>query len=60
MTFVQGLGAGICCDIATVKLPTRHRIGVAEIALPVGASDIRQLTVKDDIPAKLSTAARRG
>ena len=27
MTFVQGLGAGICFDTATVKLPTRHRIG---------------------------------
>lgn len=27
VTFVAGLGAGICFDIATVKLPTRHRIG---------------------------------
>ncbi len=27
MTFVQGLAAGICFDVATVKLPTRRRIG---------------------------------
>jgi hypothetical protein len=27
MTFVQGLAAGICFDVALVKLPTRHRIG---------------------------------
>lgn len=27
MAFVVGLGAGICFDVATVKLPTRHRIG---------------------------------
>jgi hypothetical protein len=27
LTFVQGLAAGICFDVALVKLPTRHRIG---------------------------------
>jgi hypothetical protein len=32
MTFVQGLGAGICFDVATVKLPTRHRIGLSAYA----------------------------
>lgn len=32
MTFVQGFGAGICFDVATVKLPTRHHIGVAAYA----------------------------
>ena len=31
MTFVQGL-AGICFDVALVKLPTRHRIGTAAYA----------------------------
>lgn len=32
MTFVQGLAAGICFDVALVKLPTRHRIGTAAYA----------------------------
>jgi hypothetical protein len=32
MTFVQGLGAGICFDVAMVKLPTRHRIGATAYA----------------------------
>lgn len=32
LTFIQGLGAGICFDIALVKLPTRHRIGVIPYA----------------------------
>jgi hypothetical protein len=32
MTFVQGLAAGICFDVATVKLPTRHRIGAMAYA----------------------------
>jgi len=32
MTFIQGLAAGICFDVATVKLPTRHRIGAAAYA----------------------------
>jgi hypothetical protein len=27
LTFVQGLAAGICVDVALVKLPTRHKIG---------------------------------
>jgi hypothetical protein len=32
ITFIQGLGAGICFDVALVKLPTRHRIGVIAYA----------------------------
>jgi hypothetical protein len=32
MTFIQGLTAGICFDVATVKLPTRHRIGAVAYA----------------------------
>jgi hypothetical protein len=32
MTFVHGLGAGICFDVATVKLPTRRRIGAIAYA----------------------------
>jgi hypothetical protein len=32
ITFVQGLAAGICFDTATVKLPTRHRIGATAYA----------------------------
>jgi hypothetical protein len=32
MTFVQGLAAGICFDVATVKLPTRQRIGAMAYA----------------------------
>jgi hypothetical protein len=32
LTFVQGLAAGICFDVATVKLPTRHRIGTLAYA----------------------------
>lgn len=27
LTFMQGLSAGICFDVAFVKLPTRHKIG---------------------------------
>jgi tetratricopeptide (TPR) repeat protein len=27
-TFIHGLGAGLCFDVALVKLPTRHRIGI--------------------------------
>lgn len=32
MIFVQGLAAGICFDVATVKLPTRRRIGAVAYA----------------------------
>jgi hypothetical protein len=32
MTFIQGLGAGICLDTAIVKLPTRRRIGAVAYA----------------------------
>jgi hypothetical protein len=32
VTFVVGLAAGICFDVATVKLPTRHRIGTVAYA----------------------------
>ena len=32
LTFVHGLAAGICFDVATVKLPTRRRIGVLAYA----------------------------
>ena len=32
VTLVQGLAAGICFDTATVKLPTRHRIGAIAYA----------------------------
>lgn len=32
MTFVQGLAAGICFDVAMVKLPTRRRIGAVAYA----------------------------
>jgi len=31
-TFIHGLGAGLCFDVALVKLPTRHRIGVIPYA----------------------------
>ncbi len=32
LTFIQGIGAGICFDTALVKLPTRQRIGVIPYA----------------------------
>jgi hypothetical protein len=32
ITFLQGIGAGICVDVALVKLPTRHRIGTVAYA----------------------------
>lgn len=32
ITFVQGIGAGICLDVALVKLPTRRRIGTLAYA----------------------------
>lgn len=32
MIFVHGLAAGICFDVATVKLPTRRRIGAVAYA----------------------------
>jgi hypothetical protein len=32
LTFIQGIGAGICFDKALVNLPTRHRIGVIPYA----------------------------
>ena len=32
MTLLQGIGAGICFDVAAVKLPTRHRIGAVAYA----------------------------
>jgi hypothetical protein len=31
-TFIYGLGAGVSFDVALVKLPTRHRIGVTAYA----------------------------
>jgi hypothetical protein len=31
-TFIHGLMAGMCLDVALVKLPTRHRIGVIPYA----------------------------
>jgi hypothetical protein len=31
-TFIHGLGAGLCFDVALVKLPTRHRIGIIPYA----------------------------
>jgi hypothetical protein len=31
-TFIHGLGAGLCFDVAFVKLPTRHRIGIIPYA----------------------------
>lgn len=39
-TFVNGLGAGLCFDVATVKLPTRHRIGVIAYANFARANDL--------------------
>jgi len=40
MTFVQGLGAGICFDTALVKLPTRHRIGPVAYAQFARGNDL--------------------
>jgi hypothetical protein len=40
LTFVQGLAAGICLDVATVKLPTRHRIGVLAYANFARSNDL--------------------
>ena len=31
-TFIHGIGAGLCFDVALVKLPTRHRIGIIPYA----------------------------
>jgi len=39
-TFVQGLAAGICFDVATVKLPTRHRIGALAYARFARGNDL--------------------
>jgi hypothetical protein len=40
MTFVQGLAAGICFDVATVKLPTRRRIGAVAYAQFARGNDL--------------------
>jgi hypothetical protein len=40
MTFIQGLAAGICFDTATVKLPTRHRIGAIAYAAFARGNDL--------------------
>jgi hypothetical protein len=40
MTFVQGLAAGICFDVATVKLPTRKRIGAVAYAQFARGNDL--------------------
>jgi hypothetical protein len=40
LTFVQGLAAGICFDVATVKLPTRHRIGAIAYAQFARGNDL--------------------
>jgi hypothetical protein len=40
MTFIQGLAAGICVDVATVKLPTRHRIGAVAYARFARGNDL--------------------
>src|SRR3982751_4084074 len=31
-TFIHGLAAGLCFDVALVKLPTRYRIGIIQYA----------------------------
>lgn len=40
MIFVQGLAAGICLDVAVVKLPTRRRIGVVAYAQFARGNDL--------------------
>jgi hypothetical protein len=40
MTFVQGLAAGVCFDVATVKLPTRRRIGPVAYAQFARGNDL--------------------
>ncbi len=40
ITFLQGLGAGICLDIATVKLLIRHRIGAVGYAQFARGNDL--------------------
>lgn len=39
-TFIHGLMAGVCLDVALVKLPTRHRIGVIPYANFARANDL--------------------
>jgi hypothetical protein len=40
VTFIQGVAAGICIDVATVKLPTRHRIGTLAYAQFARSNDL--------------------